>query len=252
MLIDAHAHMDECPIRGYFDPPDKVVAIMDRCGIDKAVVSTYRNAPEADPRIVEYVAEGVAKYPNRLIPFIRLNPRYGDMAIEVLDRAVGEFGFQGVKLHPASYNLIPFGDATVNILKRAADYDIPVLVHCTDEMMCLPLQMEMAMERSPRTKVILAHVGGFYHTEDVIRVCERKENAYIDTSEIPNSQKIKTAVSRLGAERILFGTDIPTDNPELEIYKITAAELGKAAEEMIFFRNAAKLLKLDLGGEEKK
>lgn len=246
MLIDAHAHMDECPIRGFFDPPEKVVAIMNRCGIDKAVVSTYRNAPEADPRIIEYVAEGTAKYPDRLIPFVRLNPRYGDIAVTVLDRAVREFGFQGIKLHPASYNLIPCGDATVNIFKRAADFDIPVLIHCTDEMMCLPLQIEMAMERSPRTKVILAHLGGFFHTEDVIRVCERRDTAYIDTSEIPNSDKIRHAVSRLGAERILFGTDIPTDNPELEIFKVKTAGLGAEAEEMIFFRNAAKLLKLGL------
>lgn len=246
MLIDAHAHMDECPIRGFFDPPEKVVAIMDRCGIDKAVVSTYRNAPGADPGIIEYVAEGTAKYPGRLIPFVRLNPRYGDLAIKALDRAVKKFGFQGVKLHPASYNLIPCGDVTVNIFRRAADYDIPVLLHCTDEMMCLPLQIEMAMERSPRTKVIFAHLGGFCHTEDVIRVCERKENAYIDTSEVPNSHKIKQAVSRLGAKRILFGTDIPTDNPELEIYKIKAANLGKEAENMIFFQNAAGLLKLDI------
>jgi predicted TIM-barrel fold metal-dependent hydrolase len=245
MIIDSHAHTDECPIRGYFDPPEKVVSIMDRAGIDMAVVSTYRNAPEADPRIVEYVAEGAAKYPGRLIPFVRLNPRFGDLALDVLDRAVKEFGFRGVKLHPASYNLIPFGDATVNIFKRAADYGLPVLLHCTDEMMCLPLQIEMAMERSPRTVVILAHVGGFFHTEDVVRVCERKPNAYIDTSEIPNAKKLKYVVDRIGPERLLFGTDIPTDNPELEIYKVRASGIGEEASEMVLWKNAARLLNID-------
>jgi predicted TIM-barrel fold metal-dependent hydrolase len=218
---------------------------MDRAGIDVAVVSTYRNAPEADPRILEYVAEGVARYPGRFIPFVRLNPRFGDMAVDVLDRAIRDFGFKGVKLHPSSYNLIPFGEATVKIFRRAADYGLPVLLHCTDEMMCLPLQIEMAMERSPETVVMLAHVGGFFHTEDVIRVCERKPNAYIDTSEIPNSKKLRQVVERIGPERLLFGTDIPTDNPELEIYKVHAAGLGEEAVEMILWKNAAKLLNVD-------
>jgi predicted TIM-barrel fold metal-dependent hydrolase len=242
--------MDECPIRGYFDPPEKVVSIMDRSGIDVAVVSTYRNAPEADPRILEYVAEGVAKYPRRLIPFVRLNPRFGDLALEVMDRAVREFGFKGVKLHPASYNLIPFGDATVKIFKRAADYGIPVLLHCTDEMMCLPLQIEMAMERSPNTVVILAHAGGFLHTEDVARVCERKVNAYIDTSEIPNAKKLKFVADRIGPERLLFGTDIPTDNPAVEIHKVRAAGFDEKTLDMIFWKNAARLLDLRIKDSE--
>lgn len=246
MIIDAHAHMDECPIRGFFDPPEKVVGIMDRAGIDIAVVSTYRNAPEADPKILEYVAEGVAKYPGRLVPFVRLNPRFGGKALEVLDRAVNEFGFRGVKLHPSSYNLIPVGDATVDIFKKAADYGLPVMLHCTDEMMCLPAQIEMAMERAPDTVVQLAHVGGFFHTEDVIRLCERKPNAYIDTSEIPNAKKIKQVVDRIGSDRLLFGTDIPTDNPAFEIYKIHAAGLHAADVENILWRNAARLFQLDI------
>lgn len=125
-----------------------------------------RNAPELNQRIVEYVADGVARFPDRLILFVRLTPRLGGEALKVLDRAVKTFSFKAVKLHPESYNLIPMGDATVNILKRAADYGIPVLIHCTDEVMCLPIQAEMVLERSPDTVVMLVHVDGFFHTEE--------------------------------------------------------------------------------------
>jgi predicted TIM-barrel fold metal-dependent hydrolase len=146
--------------------------------------------------------------------------------------------------------LIPFGDATVKIFKRAADYGIPVLLHCADEMMCLPLQIEMAMERAPDTVVMLAHVGGFFHTEDVVRVCERKANAYIDTSEMPNSKKLKFVADRIGPERLLFGTDIPTDNPELEIYKVRAAGFDEKTLGMIFWKNIAKLLDIRIKDDE--
>lgn len=54
------------------------------------------------------------------------------------------------------------------------------------------------------------------------------------------------AVEELGPERVLFGTDMPTDNPLLEVEKIKHANLGKEAEDMIFYKNIARLLNLDV------
>ena len=244
MIIDAHAHMDECPVRGWYDHPNRVIGLMDRFGIDKAVVSTYRNAPETDNSAMEYIIEGCKKYPDRLIPFLRLNPRAGHKAVALLEIAVEEHDIKGVKLHPASYNLPPFGDITVEIMKKAAYYDIPVLFHCADELMCYPLQIEGAMNRSPDTKVILAHMGGFFHKSDVIAVMKRNPNAYADTCEFPFSQGILKLIEEVGPDRLFFGTDLPTDNPDFEIEKIRALQLGPEIEDKLFCKNIAKLLKI--------
>ena len=246
MIIDSHAHMDELVALGWLDPPEKVIKLMDWAGIDKAVVSTYCNLPGINDNALEYVADGVSKYPDRLIHYVRLDPWYGDRAISILERAVEEFNFKGVKLHPVHYTLHPFGEATVNILKKAANYGIPVLFHCSDETMSLPLQIEKAIIQSPNTVVILAHMGGFFHYNDAIKVCKRNENVYLDTCEISYVSVIKKAVSEVGADKILFGTDIPTDNPFFEIEKIKACNLSKEAEDKIFFKNIAKILKLNI------
>ena len=246
MIIDAHAHMDEIESLGWMDPPERVIGIMDKAGIDKAVVSTYCNLPGINNDALEYVYNGVKKFPDRLIPYVRLDPWYGEKAISILDKAVREYNFRGVKFHPAHYTLHPFGADTVNILKRAAEYNIPVLFHCSDESMCLPLQIAEAAKQSSDTKIIMAHMGGFYHWEDAIRVCQKYKNVYLDTCESPFPYAIKEAVRVLGAEKVIFGTDIPTDNPFFEIEKIRCIGLSKEEEDMIFYKNIAGVLNLEV------
>ncbi|SMC88843.1 amidohydrolase family protein [Papillibacter cinnamivorans] len=244
MIFDSHAHMDDSGSRQRYDPPEKIIAIMDAAGIDMAVVSSYRNASGDDPRILEYVAEGAAGYPDRLIPYVRLSPWSGRYALETLDRAVKEFRFRGVKLNPAGYDLHPSGDITVEIFRKAAEYDVPVLVHCADEAMCLPLQYEAAVEQSPETRVILAHMGGAFHFQDALRVCQRHRNVYMDTSAMPFVEHVRRAVRELGPGRVLFGTGIPMGNALLEIEKVRHANLGKQAEERVFFRNIMGILRI--------
>lgn len=246
MIIDAHAHMDECDVRGWYDDPERVLKFMDMAGIDIAVVSTYRNTPETDLSALEYIAKGCQKYPDRLIPYLRLNPRAGKKALKALELGIHEYGIRGVKLHPASYNLAPFMDATVDILKMAARYQMPVLFHCSDELMCYPLQIEEAAKKSPDTTIILAHMGGFFHKRDALEVCKRNPQFYMDTCEFPFSKEIEKAVYEMGPERLLFGTDIPTDNPILEIEKIKMLKMGQEVEDLIFYKNIAKILNIDV------
>ena len=246
LIIDAHAHMDVFPARGWYDTPDKVIRYMDMAGIDMAVVSTYVNYPGPKRTAIEDLYNDCNQYPGRFIPYIRLNPRFVDETEAAIDLAVKEYGFKGVKLHPTSYAIHPFTEPTLKILRRAAHYDIPVLFHCSDENLTLPLQIAEAAKHCPETKIIMAHMGGFHHFKDVLRALKKYPNLYIDTCEFPFSQEIRIAAEEVGPERILFGTDIPTDNPVFEIEKVKQANLGEQAEENIFCNNIAKLLKLDV------
>jgi hypothetical protein len=45
-----------------------------------------------------------------------------------------------------------------------------------------------------------------------------------------------------GADRVLFGSDCPWDEPANEIAMIERLELTEEEREMIFYRNAEKLL----------
>ena len=246
MIIDAHAHSDEFYEAGWIDPPEKVLEYMEMAEIDMACISTYCNAPGFNPNAVKYIANACKKYPKQLIPYVRLDPNHGDKTIETLKESIEVYGFKGVKLHPVDYALPAFAPTVIKILKIAGEYGLPVLFHCSDELMCLPLEIEAGIEEAEDTIIVLGHMGGFYHQDDAIEIAKRHNNVYLETCEQPFTRGIYKAVCELGAERVLFGTDMPTDNPILEVEKIRCAGLGKEAEDKIFYKNIARLLKLDV------
>jgi len=245
MMIDSHAHIDYVPALGWDFSPEKVIQIMDKARIDKAVVSSISNLPGINPNALDYLKSAIDKYPDRLMAYVRLDPWYGSKAIEWMEKAINEYGFKGVKLHPVHYTLHPFQNSTINILKKAVDLEVPVLFHCSDEAMSLPLQISLAAEKVPDATIILAHMGGFFHNRDAINVAKRFPNVYVDTCEIPYPSVIRQAVEILGAEKVLFGTDSPGDVALLEIEKVKMANLKPEDEEKIFWKNISKILKLN-------
>jgi len=102
MIIDSHTHVDEAPAFGWIDPPEAIIGLMDEAGIDQAVIMTYTDLPGANPDALEYIAGCVARYPNRLIGYVRLNPSFEAEAARLLREAITRRGFKGVKLHPST------------------------------------------------------------------------------------------------------------------------------------------------------
>jgi predicted TIM-barrel fold metal-dependent hydrolase len=50
------------------------------------------------------------------------------------------------------------------------------------------------------------------------------------------------AVERLGADRVLFGTDYPMQHPSVELAKLHALDLTDEARDKIAWRNAHRIL----------
>ena len=101
MIVDFHTHVDEAEAFGWIDPPEKLVSLLDAAGIDKAACMTYVDLPGSNPDALEYLADAVSRFPDRLIAFARLNPSYRREAEDALRRAVSELGFRGLKLQRA-------------------------------------------------------------------------------------------------------------------------------------------------------
>lgn len=245
-IIDFHCHVDEAPAFGWIDPPEKLVPLLDDAGIDKAVCMTYVDYPGLNPSAVDYLAEACARFPDRLIPFIRLNPNFGSEAREALDRGVSELGYRGLKLHPTTTLAHPADDPTVVLLRRCGELGIPVLFHCGDDPYTTPQALALAAERAPETSIVLGHMGGYLHVDDAIHAAERIPNLYLETSAMPYPAKIGEAVARVGAQRVLFGSDGPGCNPALEIEKVRMAGLEPDAEALVLGGNAAPLLGVDV------
>ena len=55
---------------------------------------------------------------------------------------------------------------------------------------------------------------------------------------------LKYLVQKVGAERILFGTDYPICNPRMYVEAVYGEEIKESEREQIFYKNAARLLNI--------
>ena len=240
-VIDSHAHVDEYEAFGWFDPPEVLVELLDEAGIERAVVMTYADAPVLKPDALRYLHDACKKYPGRLIPYARINPHAGNAA-DLLEDAIVDLGMKGLKIHGESVTAAAHHPSVVRLVKKAAAFDAPVLFHSGDESLSLPWQFAALAEEAPEAKIILAHMGGYHHTEDAIALCERYENLLLDTSACPYPHRISEAIERLGAHRVLFGSDGPGCNPALELRKIERLGLPENERRLVLHDNIASLL----------
>jgi uncharacterized protein len=245
MIIDFHTHVDEAELFGWIDPPEKLIPLLDDAEIDKACCMTYVDLPGSNPNALEYVARAVEKFPDRLIGFVRLNPNYRKQALDALRKAVEDFGFRGLKLHPTTTLAHPAEDPTVKIMRECGELRVPVLFHCGDDPYTTPQAIAAGAARAPEAAVVMGHMGGYFHVDDAISMAERYPNLYLETSAMPYPWKIAEAVARLGAHRVAFGSDGPGCNPALEVQKVRLAGLAAADEAAVLGGTAAALLDLE-------
>jgi predicted TIM-barrel fold metal-dependent hydrolase len=241
VIVDAHLHVDEIPALGWNLDASECIRRMDEAGIERGVVMTIVDAPEVNPDALDLIADACARYPDRLDAFARIHPWYGEESVALLERAFA-LGFKGLKLHPVTTIAHPAGEDTLRLIRVAAAHRAPTLFHCGDEPMATPLAVSRAAKACPEATIILGHMGGYFHVDEAIGVAEQYENIVLETSAMPYPDKIRDAVDRIGAARVLYASDGPACSPRIEVEKVRLAKLGVEAERLVFADNALRLL----------
>lgn len=243
MIIDMHMHIDDVPSLGWELSPRTCVRSMDEAGVDAAVVMTIVDLPGgANPAAMELIARACEDFPERLHGFVRLNPRHKDASLELLERAVTQLDFRGLKLHPVSTLAHPAHPDTIALIRAAGELGVPTLFHCGDEPLTTPLSIAPAAAACPDAKVILGHMGGYRHVDEAIDVAERHPNIILETSAMPYPHKIREAIDRIGVDRVIFGSDGPVSSPALERQKVVRAGLTDDELDLVLGGTAAALL----------
>ena len=242
MIVDMHMHIDDLPALGSVVSAAACIERMDEAEVDVAAVMTLRDLPGVNPGALELIEEACARYPGRLYGFIRLNPWYRQRSLELLEYAVKTSGFRGLKLHPVSSSADPAGEDSIALVRKAGELGVATLFHCGDEPMTTPLSVAPAAAACPDSVIILGHMGGYFHVDEAIDVAEKHPNVVLETSAMPYPAKIRQAVERIGAGRVIFGSDGPVSSPVLERQKVVIAELTAEDHKLVIGGNAAALL----------
>ena len=216
-----------------WDDPDTPEALADRWvreldahGVARAVLIASVPGDEAS------VAAAIASHPARFVGFFMLDPSASDAA-DRTRRAIGELGLRGLCLFPAMHH-VPLSDSRVQgVVEIAAGHPgTAVFVHCgvlsvgVRRKLGLPSKFDLRLGDPlgvarlalayPNVPFIIPHFGAGMFRE-ALMAADTCSNIHLDTSSsnswirytpgLSLDGVFKTAVSVVGAERLLFGTD---------------------------------------------
>ncbi|GAB7052650.1 amidohydrolase family protein [Catenuloplanes indicus] len=247
MIIDFHARLTPGP-----GEPSALLAAMDRAGIGTAAVSAGgvvgidrlsrqlsqggRSATRPDN---EGVRRAAAASGGRLVPFYFADPRRGP---DEYRRAAA--GFRGLEISPAVHGFT-LGEPGVAALARiAADVGHPVYVVCLGRPGARAEDLAALAVTRPATTFVFGHCGGNGLDTDGLHRLAALPNVLAETSGAYTAVA-RLAVRRLGAHRVLFGTEYPLQDPRVEVTKLGALGLTVADRRAVAVDNATRLLRLE-------
>jgi predicted TIM-barrel fold metal-dependent hydrolase len=235
------------PGHAWDSPPGRVLALMDAAGIERGVIMPYVEIDRNGAAQLELGARHAAEHPGRFLLFARLHPGARD-ASELLEHAVRDLGYVGLKLHPVGSEVAPADELTVRLVRTAAALGVPTLFHCGDEPLTLPADIGPLAERVPEAAILLGHAGGYFHVAQAVEWAQRCPNLYLETSATPDLTGLRRALDTLGPSRLIFGSDGPGCLPALEVHKLRLLLRGHAASAADLARdNLRRLLPLPEG-----
>lgn len=210
----------------------------------------------------DYTRATVAAYPGRLYGLCYIDPTHPSGFVrKELDRCLSQPEFRGIKLEID----VCCRDKRLNrVMEKAGEYGVPVLHHSwyinlwsqNEAMHKLQAGRSEAHDiadlarRFPDIAIVMAHLEGS-GIRGVLDVADCP-NVVIDTSgSQPFTGTLEYAVRKIGAGRILYGSDLYGRSSAAQLGRVLGAGLSRAALKQILYANADKLYKLGaLGGEE--
>ena len=243
MIIDGHVHIGTSVFFHMQADADLLLRLADKAGFDRIFVTEltalFYDMSEGN----DALAAKIAPHGDRMIGYASIpTPRLGRRAVDEVRRCREKHGFRGVKIysHPEATIAEP---ATYPLLEAAAELGMTVLAHTT------PDECDHLMTAMPQARLVMAHMGGhpyaFGDWHRAVAVAKKHENLLLDTasSQIDNGM-IEYAVEELGADKILFGSDMPLLDPYTQLAKVRGAEISDGDKVKILGGNLVRLLGL--------
>jgi uncharacterized protein len=241
LIVDAHVHIGKSTRLQIDADADMLVRQADELGFDKIcctdLTALFYDMHEGN----RLLAAEMRRYPDRILGYATLHStRYGQEAIDELDRCRQDYGMTGLKIYSTPEMSIA-EPCTIPILEKCVVLGFPILAHTT------PQECEYLLGYVPEAKLIMAHSGGQPFAKGdwnrAIQSAQRFANLSLDTaSSTIDLAFLETCVRELGASRILFGSDTPLLDPWTQVTKIRESSLPQADLDLIMGGNILRLM----------
>ena len=248
-IWDLHCHLAGVPGRTPEKRLGKMLEYADRMGIARLCVYmglewAYDPTPEKLRQDNDEVLRAIRRYPDRAFGFVYLNPKLPQASLDELNRCVADGPMVGVKLWVAQRCNAPELDP---IIARATELKAVIFQHTWLKITgnlpgeSTPFDLAQLAVRHPKATLICGHSGGDW--ERGLRAIRPHENIFADLAGgDPTAGVTEMAVRELGANRVIYGSDVGGRSFASQLAKVFGAEVPEAAKRLILAGNLKRLL----------
>lgn len=215
-------------------------------GVGTTTDDDYERLVRSDPGVVLSV---MARWPDRLLGMIQLNANDVTASGDAVKRWIRDGPMLGVYFpgggpgaltctHPNFNRLVEQIQALNGVIMQHTWYKTGGKQGPGEST---PAELAQLAARHPQQTFICAHAGGEW--QQGIRAVQSSSNVVVETSGFDATAGfIEMAVRELGAERIVFGSHLPSRSLGTELGKVIGAQISDQERALILGANYRRLL----------
>jgi aminocarboxymuconate-semialdehyde decarboxylase len=238
-------------------------------------------ARELNQRINDAVGAWVARYPTRILGSFTLPLQSLDLSLRELERCTGELGMGVLQLPAAVNGTYLSSPEYADLWDAVAERQLVVFVHpdgtrdpwfqsysmwnsvgqpIEEAKFIASLIYEGVLERLPKLRIVMAHGGGYlpHYYGRLDRNVRAHPHSAVNLSRVPSaylrdlyydtcvyeSAMLEALVARVGADRLVMGSDYPVGDPDPVGFVERSPSLGSEATAAVLGGTLANLLQL--------
>ena len=248
-IFDAHLHIPSggdvhWQVHPVTATPEQFVAYLDQCGVGRGIANSVRS------QVATSAAEMIAgnrevlrwrdRKPVPLVPACIIMPQYLDESLRELEDWRKKYGavWVGELCNYVSgyrYDTPAFAE----IMKKVMELRLIIQIHATND------EMSHLVRTYPDATMVFPHMGGGSRFAERVNLIASHRHSYMEIAASGHDTlgAIEYAVTKLGAGRVIFGSDFSINDPSGVIAVLDDALLSDAEKEKLFHGNVERLLK---------
>jgi predicted TIM-barrel fold metal-dependent hydrolase len=266
MIIDVHTHLNNYHEEAVVSVEAclaKLQESMERNQVDYALILTSYKVTEHRPS-TRKVVEAIRDIKNlSVVAGISYN-NYKEYDLREISDFLKDGLVKGLKLYPGYEPFYPHDKRLQVVYDLALEYDVPVMFHSGDTYTprgrirySHPIHIDDVAVDFPDLKIVICHVGNPW-IKDCMEVVYKNSNVYTDFSGLVLGDftdrfekymkgQLEEMMLYAGEPRyMLYGTDWPISTMRSYIAFMKQLDLPQEQKELIMWKNAAKLFKIDV------
>lgn len=223
------------------DTPAALIEVMDKYGITQSAV-WHRSMFDYDPRKGnEILTDLMSGYEDRILPIWTILPAITDEEFvpDVFLANMKQHGVKLLKAYPLQNRYILCDVTMGEQLSLFQELHIPLYLEPQPGFEYI----YSVLKEFPKLTVILSNIGIWPSARLIYPLLEKYPNVYFESGDLGMTHAYEQICQRFGSERLLFGSNFPSNYPSCSLNCLLTANISDAERENIAHGNMERLLR---------